>query len=78
MPQLNKDTVFYLYVGICMGFIVGAESAKRRARINYEHSRETEQRGKEALEAFEEQRKQAEDEFAARIADRVVEGVKSL
>lgn len=78
MPQFNKDTVFWLYIGICMGFIVGAETAKRRARINYEQTREFEQRGKESLEKFEEQRKQAEDEFAARIADKVVEGVKSL
>lgn len=78
MPPLNKDTVFWLYIGMCMGFIVGAESAKRRARINYEQSREAEKRGKEALDAFEVQRKEAEDQFIAKIADKVVQGVKSL
>jgi hypothetical protein len=78
MPPLNKDTLYWFYIGGCVGFIIGAELAKRRARINHEQSREFERRGKETLDAFEEQRKKAEDEFAARIADKVVQGVKSL
>lgn len=75
MPPFDRKILSYLWIGGCLGLILGSELAKREAAKRYSERQKFAEQGREKLDEWEQLRKTQEQEFIDRIADAVADKV---